>query len=118
MQIKLFNVPISDTGSSLEEMNGFLRNNKVLDVGQEFVQSDRGSIWCFCVRYIDGALPSKSTTGSSAKAKVDYKEVLDDATFCVFSKLRVCRKLIAEACPFIHSFVEIEIVIINIKISI
>lgn len=118
MQIKLFNIPISDTGSSLDEMNGFLRNNKVLDIGQEFVQSDRGSIWCFCVRYIDGALPSKSTTGSSAKTKIDYKEVLDEAIFIVFSKLCVFRKLIAEACTFIHSFVEIEIVIINIKISI
>jgi len=32
MQIKLFTIPITDSGAFLEEMNRFLRANKVLEV--------------------------------------------------------------------------------------
>ena len=54
MQIKIFSIPIADSGVMQEEMNKFLRGHKVLEVQQELISTERGGIWCFCVRYIQG----------------------------------------------------------------
>lgn len=83
-------------------MNQFLRGHKVLEVGQEIIQNERGASWCFCVRYIEGSLSTDTPSingksKSGTKEKVDYREILDEATFATFSKLRKCRKQIAEA---------------------
>jgi hypothetical protein len=32
MQFKIFTVPIGDNGSALQEMNAFLRGNKIIEV--------------------------------------------------------------------------------------
>lgn len=32
MQIKLFTIPIGDSGAALDEMNRFLKGNKILEV--------------------------------------------------------------------------------------
>lgn len=32
MQIKLFTIPVGDSGSAVAEMNAFLRGNKILEV--------------------------------------------------------------------------------------
>lgn len=102
MQFKIFNIPISETGEAMSLMNQFLRAHKVLEVGQEMIQNERGASWCFCVRYIEGAValaapPLNGSSKSGVKPKVDYLEVLDEPTFAIFSKLRECRKQIAES---------------------
>lgn len=93
MQIKIFTIPIADNGILQEEMNKFMRGHKVLEVSQEFYQSQSGAAWCFCVKYIDTAI---SYTQNTRKAKIDYRDELDEATFKIFSKLRQNRKQIAE----------------------
>jgi hypothetical protein len=92
MQFQLFTVPITDDGSALEELNKFLRTHKTLEVEQQLVSVKNGSQWHFCVKYLANApiVEAKMPT-----AKVDYKEVLDEATFAVFSLLRESRKKIA-----------------------
>jgi len=42
MQIKIFTIPISDNGSTIEEMNRFLRGNKVLEVEKQLVNNQKG----------------------------------------------------------------------------
>jgi hypothetical protein len=32
MQIKIFTIPVGDSGGALQEMNAFLRGNKILEV--------------------------------------------------------------------------------------
>ncbi len=91
MQIKLFTIPIFDSGAVLDEMNRFLKTNKILEVQNELVSNDNGANWCFCVRYIEKSFNQKS----DYKSKIDYKQVLDDATFKKFSKLREIRKKVA-----------------------
>lgn len=93
MQIKTFTIPITDNGILQEDMNKFMRGHKVLEVSQEFYQSQSGAAWCFCVKYIDAAT---SFTQNTRKAKIDYREVLDEATFKIFARLRQNRKAIAE----------------------
>ena len=94
MQIKLFTIPVGDSGSALQEMNAFLRGNKILEVSEQFVSNEKGAYWSFCVRYIERAFPAaKGQKGG----KVDYRKVLDEATFQKFSKLREVRKKVAQA---------------------
>jgi superfamily II DNA helicase RecQ len=106
MQIRIFNIPITDNGTFIIEMNCFLSANKVLEIEQNFYQNENGAFWSFCVRYITNShcLPNN-------KKKIDYREVLDEKTFIVFSKLRECRKIIAanDAVPAYAVFTDKEL---------
>lgn len=99
-------VPAVDTGTFTEELNQFLRSHKILEVVQNIVNNGHGASWCFCVKYVE------STAGIASRAgKVDYKEVLDAATFKVFSRLREIRKAIAteDGVPVYSVFVDEEL---------
>ncbi len=110
MQIRIFSVPIDDVEVANEELNAFLRSHRIVDIQQEFVASGR---WTFCVRYLDSTLPreSKSKTGWDSSKKIDYKEVLSEKEFEIFSKLRMARKQIAgeEALPAFAVFTDAEL---------
>jgi superfamily II DNA helicase RecQ len=93
MQVKLFTIPIGDAGSAVAEMNAFLRGNKILEVENKLISNEHGAYWCFCVRYIERAYPDADS--QKPDAKVDYRKVLDEATFQKFSKLREIRKKVA-----------------------
>ena len=93
MQIKLFTIPIGDSGSALQEMNTFLKAHKILEIEQKLISNNNGANWCFCVRYIEQAF----SAASGSKAKVDYRQVLDEPTFLKFSHLREIRKTVAAA---------------------
>ncbi len=72
MQIKLFTVPVGDSGAALEEMNRFLRTNKILEVHDQLISNENGAYWCFCIRYIERVL----NPVSNDKRKV-YNNKLD-----------------------------------------
>ena len=93
MQIIIFNIPLTDTGNALAEMNRFLAGHKVLEVEQKFFQNEKGGCWSFCVRYIPGNSGSGSSGGRNSKA--DYKQILSESEFVVFSRLREIRKVLA-----------------------
>ncbi len=93
MQFKIFTIPIGDSGAATEELNRFLRGQKVLEVEKHFMHNDQGATWCFCVKYIEATIAG--TTSNSVGVKPDYKLLLDEAAFAVFSKLREARKKIA-----------------------
>ena len=52
MQIKLFTIPVGDSGGALQEMNAFLRGNKILEVENKLMGNENGAYWCFCVRSV------------------------------------------------------------------
>ena len=91
MQIKLFTIPIGDSGSALLEMNTFLKVHKILEIDQKLISNNNGACWCFCVRYIEQTFNALSEN----KVKVDYRQVLDEPTFRKFSHLREIRKKVA-----------------------
>jgi superfamily II DNA helicase RecQ len=90
MQIKLFTIPVSDAGVFQEELNRFLRTNKVLEVENQLISNERGASWCFCVKYVgsDNQFPHYE------RGKPDYKTILDEATFKIFERLRDIRKIL------------------------
>jgi superfamily II DNA helicase RecQ len=93
MQFQLFSVPISDDGGALAELNKFLRTHKVLEVEQQLISLKNGGQWHFCIKYLANAVVE---TKPNTTAKIDYRDVLDEKTFAVFSVLREFRKTIAE----------------------
>lgn len=91
MQVKIFSISIFDEGGQAEELNVFLRSHSIIDVEKYLVSSVQSPIWTFCVRYKENS--NKKYKG---KARIDYRDVLDEKTFNIFSKLRTYRKKIAE----------------------
>jgi len=89
MQIKIFTVPIGDSGKSVDDMNKFMRLNKVLSVEKHLINNSTGVFWCFCVEYIENEFVYN-------KNKKDYKAILGDELFVKFLKLREMRKEISE----------------------
>lgn len=106
MQIKLFSIPVYGGEVITEEMNTFLRSKKVLQMEQHLVSNEREACWCFFIKYIDDLAAT-----DSGKKKVDYREVLDEATFQRFSKLREIRKSLAtqEGLPAYAIFTDEEL---------
>jgi superfamily II DNA helicase RecQ len=96
MQFKIFTIPVSDDGTAIEEMNRFLRGHKALEVEQQLISTKVGSQWHFCVKYLANAAPPIDVARPQNLSRVDYKEVLDEKAFAVFSALREIRKKIAE----------------------
>ena len=110
MQIKIFTITVFECETAEEEMNRFLRSHRVLDVESHFIDGINGGFWSFCVKYISGpGLQHKKQKGN--EARVDYKEVLDEKIFNVFSKLREYRKIIAaeDAIPAYAVFTDAEL---------
>ena len=90
MQIKIITVPAIGGEAMNEELNHLLRSKKVLQVEQQLLTTEQGVFWCFCVKYVDENSPFNK------KPKVDYKEVLDEASFKRFSELREIRRITAK----------------------
>jgi superfamily II DNA helicase RecQ len=109
MQFRIFTFSVFDE-NKIEEMNRFLRGNKIINAEKQFVTLENCAYWSFCIHYT-GMEAKDGAATSEPKAKTDYKNVLDEATFAVFSKLRVYRKKIAEsdAVPAYAVFTDAEL---------
>ena len=89
MQIKIFTIPLFDYEEALEELNKFLRGNKVVDISKNLVQQGDLSYWSFCITYLVGA-PPKVQQPNDRKEKVDYKQILGNVEFARFA---LCQKI-------------------------
>ncbi len=108
MQIKIFTIPIFSSEAETHEMNKFVRANRVVDIKQEFISIHDSAYWCFCVRYLVG---ENKSVGTAKKEAVDYKTVLKESEFTVFTKLREFRKQISKdnAVPAYAVFTDAEL---------
>jgi len=93
MQVRLFTISVASKDSE-EEVNRFLRGHRILEMDKHLVQSDGAAYWCFCITYLEGA--SKHTRESKRKVKTDYRQILNEASFQRFMRLRTVRKKIAQ----------------------
>lgn len=51
MQVRIFTIPLFGGEETIEEMNKFLRGNKVVDITKSLVQQGDVAYWSFCVTY-------------------------------------------------------------------
>ena len=97
MELRFFQIPVANAEVFSDDLNRFLRGHRVLAVERELVREEGGAYWAVCVEFlplVGGGAASQG--GVAGKPKVDYKEVLGDADFAVFSRLRQLRKEAAE----------------------
>ena len=112
MQIKIFNIPIGAEDTQIEEMNHFLRANKIIDIKKEVAVVAGNSCWTFCITYMLSNRPVDADNARPGNSnKVDYKELLEPAAFERFSMFRKIRKQVAdsEAIPAFAVFTDAEL---------
>ena len=111
MQVKLFSIPAFGASDVLDELNTFLRSNRVLEIKKEFVAGTMGEYWAFCITYLPNNNPLPSSSSGDRREKIDYRALLSDAEFERFSLLRKIRKQVADddAVPPYAVFTDAEI---------
>ena len=99
MAIKIFTIPAKDPAIAEEEMNRFLRGHRAVSIQKQFLPDLSTPLWSFAVEYIDPATTPASPTSNTSprKNKVDYREVLSEDDFAVYSALRDWRKQKSES---------------------
>lgn len=97
MQLKVFSISAQGGDEAAEELNKFLRGHRVIAVERRLIESPGGAYWTFCVEYLErGGESGGIGAADRTRRGVDYKEVLNEAYFVVFAKLRDLRKAVAE----------------------
>ena len=92
MKYRFFAIPVHASDAAQEELNRFCAKQRLVSVDKQFVQNAEQSYWAFCIGYLDGQEGSKAAT----KGKIDYREVLNEQDFALFSRLRTLRKELAD----------------------
>jgi len=91
MKIRIFTIPVSDTGELEKELNSFLSGRRIISVEKRFIDAGPDSAWTFCIAWSE--MTEKAPV---KKGKIDYKEVLDEQDFRIYAALRDLRKKLAE----------------------
>ena len=97
MQFKVFRIAVSGDTEAEEELNKFLRSYRIVTVQRELARTQSGTFWCFCVEYIDQGVKTTPSPFQKKGERVDYKEILSENDFAIFSKIRDLRKELAAA---------------------
>jgi superfamily II DNA helicase RecQ len=92
MPYKFFQIPINAIADAEKSLNQFLGSHQVVNIEREWVADGSSSFWAICIDYLSKSEPSPS----GRKPQVDYREVLNDGDFELFSALRRLRDEIAE----------------------
>lgn len=92
MQYRFFHIPALDPRSGECELNEFCAQHRVASIDKSLVAAGANSFWVFCVGYY---APTDKPP-MARKGRIDYREVLSEADFSVFVKLRSLRKELAE----------------------
>ena len=93
MRIQFFTVPIHSADDVAAELNAFLSSHRVVSVDRQFVADGPNSCWAICVTWTE---PDSRQSTAGRRSRIDYKEVLNEQQFAVYSRLRALRKEIAE----------------------
>lgn len=111
MQQKIFTVPMLGGDEEGEELNRFLRGQRVVAVDKEFCVVGGIGYWTFCVTVADAPSARPQVAPGERREKVDYREVLDEHAFALFVRLRAIRKQLAteEAVPAYAVFTDAEL---------
>ena len=93
MLYKFLTIPACDSASGQGEINAFCASHKIVSVEKHFVPVGVESFWAFCISYVDKNAGVETFT---KKDKTDYRYVLNERDFAVYSRLRLLRKTLAE----------------------
>lgn len=95
MNYRIFSLPATGDETAEQNLNAFMVKHKVVQVDRQFVAQGDLSYWSLCVCYQSVSTASPAVTAAK-KARIDYKEVLNESQFAHFAALRELRKQMAE----------------------
>ncbi len=90
MKYRFFTVPIHCREQAENELNAFLAAHRIVSVEKKCIEDGINSFWMFCVEWLEHDGPM--TTNNQKKIRVDYRELLNEADFAIYAKLRDLRK--------------------------
>ncbi len=96
MKLKFFLIPIDYYQEPEAELNRFLSSHQVITIDRKLVVRQEQPCWAICIEYLsvgDVSLGSKKSV--VARSRVDYKTILSEEEFLIFSELRKLRKEIS-----------------------
>jgi superfamily II DNA helicase RecQ len=98
MRLHFVTVPLVDPAPAEAELNAFLAAHRVMAIDRQLVVDGSRSVWAVCVVWTPGATPAPADAPKKASAgtRIDYREVLPEAQFAVFVRLRDLRKALSE----------------------
>jgi len=94
VQLRFFAIPVLGGEEAAEELNRFLAGHRILAVDRQLARDGGNSVWAVCVSYEP---QGESRPRLSKRGKVDYRDILSEADFIVYARLRSLRKEIADA---------------------
>lgn len=94
MRFRFFTIPSFDPDAAQDALNAFCAQHRIVASDRHFVDRGVDSFWAVCVTWVEGAALAFSAQGK--RERVDYREVLGEADFAVYSELRRLRKQLAE----------------------
>ena len=101
MALRFFVVPAMNSAIAEQDLNGFLASHKVVSIERKLIDQGVNSFWAICVDYLDHTPNDGISRSNVARNRVDYKAILPQEEFAVYSQLREMRKELAqtEAVP-------------------
>lgn len=95
MKFQFFSIAAQMPEHEQEALNTFCAGHRVVAVEKNFVSHGTESFWSVCVTYHEGS-DKPSSSSSSKRDRVDYREVLNEHDFALYAQLRDLRKSMAE----------------------
>ncbi len=92
MRLKFFTIPVFEAEDAEQVLNRFLAAHRILAVDSQFIADGINSVWAISVHYEQGG----ERPAPIKRGKVDYKELLSEQDFIVYSRLRELRKQLAQ----------------------
>ncbi|MEO1610536.1 MAG: HRDC domain-containing protein [Pseudomonadota bacterium] len=71
-----------------------MSQHRIAAVERKFVEDGANSFWALCISVERGGQKASGSVGK--RSSVDYREVLNETDFAIFSQLRALRKQLAE----------------------
>lgn len=118
MSFRFFTIPAKGCSELEQELNHVLNSKRVLSVDRRFVDLGENSYWAICVDFLEGS--QTDSKDKKRKSSVDYREVLSDDDFRLYSLLRDLRKTVADedAIPVYNVFTNEQLAkIVQLKVS-
>lgn len=92
MPYQVFQYPLPGP-ADLAELNAFLGMHRIIAVQEHLLTTPSGGLLVFVVQTVEA--PTTGSSPSLASKRIDYKTVLNEEEFALFSRLREERKTIA-----------------------
>lgn len=98
MKLQFFSIDALEPAADQAMLDAFCASHRLVAVDKRFVDRVEFCYWSVCVSYLDQSThPGKPAVLANKRNQTDYRELLSETDFTLYSRLRDVRKTLAEA---------------------